>query len=137
MENKNYKKAIDVSGAHDSQHRNIGVYRKHKGSNQQWEIIYVDEYPEEPKTGQMDKTWGLRVGTPFHIKSGLASGRYIDHLSRKMVIKTPNERNTQLFYFNYRTKTIASFNNKGWSFDIVSSGRSNRMQMYNTNSGWW
>lgn len=94
MYNEYNKKVLDIAGANDRQHNNIGVYRKHGGLNQQWEIIYADEYPEDPRDGEMSEDWGLRVGTPFHIKSSLPSGKYLDHLGRRMVIKTPNERKT-------------------------------------------
>lgn len=94
MTNIKNGKVMDSAGYRDRQHNNIGVYRKHGKSNQQFEIVYADEFPEEPKMGEMSKEWGFRSGEPFHVKSGLGEGRYLDILGRNMVIKTPNERKT-------------------------------------------
>ena len=69
--------------------------------------------------------------------SHLGKGRYLDMLGRNLVIKLRNNRKTQQFYFDYRTRTIKSVQNKGWSFDIKNAGRTNEMQMWNTNSGWF
>jgi hypothetical protein len=30
------------------------MYKKHGKINQQWDIIYADEYPEEPKKGELN-----------------------------------------------------------------------------------
>jgi hypothetical protein len=65
--------------------------------------------PELPRNGDMAKDWGLRVMEPFHIKSGLGLGRYLDIIGRNMVIKTPNERRTQFWYFDYKTRTIKNW----------------------------
>jgi len=136
--NEKNGKVLDVAGHRDRQHNNIGAYRKHGGLNQQFELIYVDEFPEPPRDGEMAEDWGFRIGVPFHVKSELGSGKHLDIIGRRMVIKTPAEtRKTQSWYFDYRTRTIKNYYQKGWSFDIVNSGRTNRFQAYNTNSGWW
>jgi len=89
--------------------------------NQQFELIYVDEMPAPPKEGDMVAAFGMRVGMPFHIKSGLPQGRYLDLVGRSMVIKTPADtRTTQSWYFDWKTKTIKNWKNRGWSFDIHS-----------------
>jgi hypothetical protein len=54
-----------------------------------------------------------------------------------MVIKARNGRNSQLWYFDQRSKTIKSVYQKGWSWDIHGHGRNRHMQAYNTNSHWW
>jgi hypothetical protein len=113
------------------------VYRKTNKINQQFDIIYVDEMPDPPRRGEMNKDFGLRVGVPFHCVSGLAGGRYLQTLGRKMVIKTPNGYDEQFWWFDQKTKTIKNWKHKGWSFDIRAAGRSNDMQAWNTNSGWW
>jgi hypothetical protein len=38
--------------------------------------------PEEPKKGEFNKDWGFFVERPFHIVSGMASGRYLDLIGR-------------------------------------------------------
>jgi len=128
---------MDVAGHRDRQHNNIGFYRRHNHLNQQFDIVYVDEMPEPTARGEMDKDFGLRVEVPFHIKSGLPDGRYLQTLGRRMVIKTPNGFDEQLWWFDIKSKTIKNWKNKGWSFDIRGSGRSNNFQAWNTNSGWW
>jgi hypothetical protein len=53
-----------------------------------------------------------------------------------MVIKTQNGRNTQLWWFDQASLTIRTkLNNQSW--DIKSSGRTNNMQIWSTNSGWF
>jgi hypothetical protein len=72
-------------------------------------LIYADEYPEEPKKGELSKEWGFYIERPFHVVSGLDTGRYLDFLGRNLVIKRPNGRNSQLFYFDWKTRTIKSW----------------------------
>jgi hypothetical protein len=93
--------------------------------------------PPEPKKGELNKDFNLIVERPFYVVSGLPSGKYVDILGRNMVIKTRNGRNTQLWWFDQRSRTIKNYQNKGWSWDIHSGGRSSNMQAWNTNSGWW
>jgi hypothetical protein len=53
-----------------------------------------------------------------------------------MVIKTPNGRRTQVWYFHQQSKTIRTrYNNQSW--DIKSAGKTRDMQIWSTNSGWF
>jgi hypothetical protein len=130
-------KVMDVSGNKDNENQNIIMYKKHGGLNQQWDLVYVDDYEAEPTKGQLNKKFGLYVERPFYIISELAEHRYLDLINnRNMVIKTQNGRKTQTWYFDQRSKTIKTrLNNQ--SFDIQSSGKTNNMQIWSTNSGWW
>jgi len=130
-------KVMDVSGNVDKESRNVIMYKKHGKINQQWDLIYADEYPAEPIKGELNKEFGLYVERDFFIVSQMPSNRYITVIdNRKMVIKTPNGRKEQLWYFDQKTKTIKTrLNNQ--SFDIKSSGRTRDMQIWSTNSGWW
>jgi hypothetical protein len=130
-------KVFDVQGGVDGENKNVMIHNKHGKINQQWDIIYADEYPEEPKKGELNERFGLYVERPFYIVSKLGSHRYLDLIrNRNMVIKTPNGRNTQVWWFDQKSLTIKTkLNNQ--SFDIVSSGRSNNMQIWSTNSNWW
>lgn len=65
------------------------------------------------------------------------ANRYLDLVSNKMVIKTPNARSSQVWYFDRKSKSIKSRESTAKSFDIISSGKSNQMQVYNTNGKWW
>jgi len=52
------------------------------------------------------------------------------------IIKTRNGRRTQLWYFHQQSLTIRTrYNNQSW--DIKSAGRTNDMQIWSTNSGWF
>ena len=62
-------KVLDVQGAVDAENRNIYVWKKHGNTNQQWDIIYVDEWKGEPVKGEMNDKYGLIVDTDFHIES--------------------------------------------------------------------
>jgi hypothetical protein len=85
----------------------------------------------------MNKKFGLIVERDFYIVSQLPENRYLDLLdNRRMAIKTPNGRKQQVWYFHQQSLTIRTrYNNQ--SFDIKSSGKTNDMQVWSTNSGWW
>jgi hypothetical protein len=100
-------KVMDVHGGVDAENRQMIVWNKHGKINQQFDIIYVDEYPEEPKKGELNKDFGLLVDTDFFVVSEMSSHRYLDLINnRNMVIKTPNGRNTQVWYFHQQSLTI-------------------------------
>ena len=124
---------MDVSGNRDAENQNIHMWKKHGGLNQQWDVIYVDEYPDEPKKGELNKDFGLYVDRTFHIVSEMNSHRYLDLINnRNMVIKTKNGRNTQEWWFDQASLTIKTrLNNQ--SFDIQNSGKTNNMQIWSTN----
>ena len=130
-------KVMDVSGNVDAENRNIIMYKKHGGLNQQWEIIYKDEYKGEPGKGELNERFGLYVERPFYIVSELGQNRYLDLINnRNMVIKTRNGRSTQTWWFDQKSLTIKTkLNNQ--SFDIQTSGKTNNMQVWSTNSNWW
>jgi len=101
------KKVMDVHGGQDAENRNIIVWAKHKGLNQQWDVTYVDEYEEEPKKGELNERFGLYVERPFYIVSALPSHKYLDVInSNKLAIKTPNGRKEQTWYFHQVSLTI-------------------------------
>ena len=101
-------KAVDISGAVDAENRNLIVHKRHGGLNQQWDIKYVDSMKPEPRKGQKNTDFGLYVQRPFHIVSQMHKHRYLDMVGRNLVIKTPNGRKTQVFWFDQRSKTIKS-----------------------------
>jgi hypothetical protein len=105
--------------------------------NQRWKIVYVDDDEPEPKKGELNKDFGLYVERPFHVSTKLPSGRYLDTIGNNIVIKTPNGFNTQQWYFDQKTRTIKSVGNAGKSWDIKNAGKSNNLQVWNTNSGWF
>jgi hypothetical protein len=57
----------------------------------------------------------------------LSSNKYLDLIdNRNMVIKTPNGRKTQVWYFHQQSLTIRTrYNNQ--SFDIQNSGRTQNL----------
>jgi hypothetical protein len=94
-------KVLDVQGAVDAENRNIMIYNKHGKINQQWDIVYADEWKGEPGKGELNEKFGLYVERDFHIVSQLPENRYIDLINnRNMVIKTSNGRRTQTWYFH-------------------------------------
>jgi hypothetical protein len=57
--------------------------------------VYVDEWPDEPKKGELNTRFGLFVERDFYIVSAMGKHRYLDIINnRNIVIKTPNGRNT-------------------------------------------
>jgi len=127
---------MDVSGGKDAENQNIHIWNKHGGLNQQWDIVYADEW-KVYKKGELNVDFGLYVERDFHIVSTLPSHRYLSLINnRNMVIKTPNGYKTQLWYFDQNSLTIKTRNNNQ-SWDIQNSGRTNNMQVWSTNSNWW
>jgi hypothetical protein len=130
-------KVLEVVGKLDGENRNIGVNKQMNEIHQQWDIVYADEWKGEPKKGELNKRFGLYVERDFYIVSTLPDKRYLDLINnRNMVIKIPNGRRTQVWYFHQQSLTIRTrYNNQ--SFDIKSSGRTQDMQIWSTNSGWF
>ena len=90
-----HNKVMDVDGGYDNENRNIVANNKHGRINQQFDIIYADEWKGEPVKGEMNERFGLYVERTFYIISALPDGRYLDLINnRNMVIKTPNGRST-------------------------------------------
>jgi hypothetical protein len=130
-------KVLDIAGNKDVENRNIIIHRKHGRINQQWDLIYVDKYADEPVKGELNKEFGLYVQRPFHIVSEMNSHRYLEVINaRDIVIKTNNDQKGQVWYFDQISKTIKSQKNNQ-SLDIKSAGRSRNIQVWSTNSGWW
>jgi hypothetical protein len=94
--------------------------------------------PKEPGKGELNEEYGLYIERPFYIISSLGENRYMDVINeRDLVIKTPNEYDSQKWYFDQRTLTIKNkmFSHK--SLDINGSGKTTDMQIWNTNGKWW
>jgi hypothetical protein len=85
----------------------------------------------------MNKKFGLIVEKDFYIVSKLPSGRFLEVPdNRNMAIKTRNGRRQQVWYFHQQSLTIRTrVNNQSW--DIKSAGKTNDMQIWSTNSGWF
>jgi hypothetical protein len=99
--------------------------------------MYVDEWKGEPQKGELNERFGLYVERDFYVVTELPSGRYLDLINnRNMVIKVANGRSTQKWYFHQQSLTIRTrLNNQSW--DIKSAGKTNDMQVWSTNSGWF
>jgi hypothetical protein len=86
----------------------------------------------------MNSKFGVYVDRDFHIVSAMESNKYLDldNSNRYPVVKTPNGRKQQVWYFHQQSMTIRTrYNNQ--SFDIKSSGKTSDMQIWSTNSGWF
>ena len=42
---------MDINGNVDAENRNVEMINKHGRINQQWDLVYVDEHPDEPTAG--------------------------------------------------------------------------------------
>jgi hypothetical protein len=128
---------MDIHGNRDEENRDIIVWNKHGGLNQQWDRIYKDKYPREPTKGQLNKDFGFYVQRDFYIVSRMRSGRFIEVINnRNLVIKTRNGNKTQRFWFDQKTLTIKTrLNNQ--SIEIENSGRKANLRIWSTNSQWW
>ena len=92
--------------------------------------------PAELKKGEMNKDWGFKIDTPFHVISNLPDGRYLDVVNSNMVIKRRNGFKGQQWYFDQKSRTVKSvLNNQSWT--IQSSGKAKDLKIYSTNSEWF
>lgn len=101
-------KVLDVHSGLDVQGRQIIMWKKHNGLNQQFDIMYVDEQKPPPKKGDMSNYWGFIIERPFYIISELPKHRHLTVIPsmRHAVIKTPNGNRNQKFYFEWATRSI-------------------------------
>jgi hypothetical protein len=128
---------MEVSSAQDTENRDIYMSNFHGRVEQQWDLIYVQDWKGEPTTGQWNRDWGFIVNKDFYIISAMGEGRYIDYFSgRNLVIKTQNGRASQKWYFHQPSRTIRG-RSTNQSIEIHNSGKSNHLQYYSTNSRWW
>lgn len=112
----------------------LRVSKLNNDLSQQWDVVYTDEMPPEPKKGDMFKDFNLVIDRPFFIVSALPDGRYIDVLSNNMVIKTRNGFDSQQWYFDYASRTIKNMKTKSHSINIQNNGKGTNMEIRNTNS---
>jgi hypothetical protein len=130
-------KVMDVHGGSDTENRNIIAWKKHNGLNQQWDIVYADEYPGEPGKGELNSDFGLYVERPFYIVSEMKSHRLLEKINGSQFgIKTRNGRQSQVWWFDQRSLTIRC-KEGNQSFAISGNGGQRYMQLQNTNSNWW
>jgi hypothetical protein len=99
---------MDVTGSNDAENTNVIIHSKTGKVNQQWKVVYADEYPREPIKGELNEKFGLYVERPFYIISELPDHRRLEYLTSpdSLVIKTQNGRKHQIFYFDQKTLTI-------------------------------
>ena len=130
-------KVMDVSGASDTENRDIIMYNKHGKINQQWDLVYADEWKGEPGKGELNEDFGLYVERPFYVISQLSSNKYLDLISNtNFAIKTRNGRKSQIWWFDQKSLTIRTkYNNQSWH--INSNGGASSMRIYSTQSRWW
>jgi len=130
-------KVIAVDGGLDNENRNIVMEQRNGKVHQKWRVVYVEDYAEEPTKGQFNEKFGLYVERDFYVISELPMHRYLDIPdNRNMAIKVKTGRKTQVWYFHQQSLTIRTrYNNQ--SFDIKSAGKTNDMQIWSTNSGWF
>lgn len=126
---------MEAQSGHDSENRQVTrVGMKNNFLGNQWTILYADK-AKPTQTSGFSKEWGMYINRPFHIVSEMKSHRYLDLLNNGAVIKTPNGKDSQVWFFDYKTRTIKSQRTKTSSLD----GRSNQLNVYatNTNGQWY
>jgi hypothetical protein len=130
--------ALSILNRQDIENKHITVNEKPDSNiSQRWDVVYADEWKGEPGKGELNEEYGLYIERPFYIKSSLGSHRYLEVINnRNMVIKTQNGQKGQTWWFDQKSFTIKTkINNQSW--DIKSSGKTDVMQIYSTNSQWW
>jgi hypothetical protein len=126
-----------VQGNHDSEGRAAyrETSRKTTGDNwyQLWDIVYVDVAPNLEEG--FAEEWGMWINRPFHIVSEFGENRFLDLVSNRGVIKTRNGRDTQVYRFDMKFRTIKSKGySTAWSHSLDM--RNKWMYVYGTGSQW-
>lgn len=67
----------------------------------------------------------------------MSTDRYLDIVGNSLVIKTLTYSETQVFWFDQKTKTIRSKGRAGTSWDIARAGKTTNMQVWKTNGRWF
>jgi len=130
-------KVLDAEGGKDWDGTRMVAWNKNNGKHQQFDIIYVDEYPKEPKKGELNEKFGLYVERPFHIVSAMPARRYLDIIGYDLAIKTPNGQPNQMWWFDQKTLTIKNKKHSSYSVHIDGNGKSQKMKVTSTTSKWW
>jgi len=90
-----------------------------------------------PGKGQFNRHFGLYVERPFHIVSQLPSHRYLDLNGNNAGINAPNGSQSQVWFFDGKTKTIKNNRFKNKSLHTQNpNARMPLMMVWATNGGW-
>jgi hypothetical protein len=130
-------KVMDVKSNLDRETQNIQVWNKNGGLNQQWDIVFVDDWKDEPGKGELNEEFGFYVERPFYIVSELPKHRYLEVVdSHYGVIKTRNGNNQQLWYFDQKTLSIRS-KQFGRGIAVKHNGGSNQWLLATPKTNCW
>jgi len=132
-------KALDVSGAKDVEGQPVIVHGKNGGSNQRWNVIYVDKAKPVPSKGYSDD-FGFHINRPFYIVSELPFNRVAECVGANNVALKRWRKNVlgQQYYFDEVSKTIRSQQWKNYAMAIQSNGGSANLHFTSgINSRWW
>jgi len=78
-----------------------------------------------PGKGELNVDFNLYVERPFYVISAVGENRYLDVIDgRDVNIKTPNEYDSQKWWFDQKSKTIKNSMYEDKSLDITNGGRS-------------
>jgi hypothetical protein len=110
---------------------------KFNGLHQKWSLRYMDELEEAPKKGTWIGDWGFHNLRDFHLVSAMKSGRYLDLVGTQTVIKTPNGRNTQTWYFDWLTRSVRTRSSTSTGLHLQSNGGAVQVIVSAINSSWW
>jgi hypothetical protein len=66
---KEQNKVMEVSGAADSENRDIYMSNYNGQRHQQWDLIYAKDWVGEPTKGQWNREYGMIVDMDFYIIS--------------------------------------------------------------------
>lgn len=121
-------KVLDVKGGQDKEMNEVWVWGKHGGTNQKWDIIYMD-MPEPKVEFKTDK--------PFIIVNQMKGKRLLTLSGTNFVIKNRENSPEQLFKFDMSSKTIKLYANQQDSIAVENHGRSRNLIAHKTDGAWY
>jgi hypothetical protein len=131
---------MDVSGGVDAENRNIIMYTKHGKINQQWDLVYTDEWKGEPGKGELNEDFGFYVNRPFYFRSRLPMKRVAEMQGGTQVYlkRWVKNKKQQQWFFDPVAKVIKNNYWKNYVLNIPSNGNANSINTVSSiTSRWW
>jgi hypothetical protein len=78
-------KVLDVTGSKDEEGSAVGVHGNNRGTNQQWQVVYLDKADAVATKGE-NKDFGFHVNRPFYIRSRLPMKRVAEMVGASNIV---------------------------------------------------
>jgi hypothetical protein len=132
------KKVIEVKDSKDKEMQAVQMWNNNGGTNQKWNIIYLDEAKKVATEG-FNEEFGFHINRKFYIRSRLPMQRVMEmHGNRYVYLRRwINGRTGQLWRFDEKSKTVLNMWHTNYALEIQSNGNGRHIYTTPHNSRWW